>query len=852
MSHPTEDRNFRLSSNVRPARYVAHLAIDLHGRSFTGRETIELKVDASSPEIVLHATDLDLTRAAFRSGDRVIEGQATLMPVSETAILRFPGDLPKGAGALEIEWKGRFSPGLRGLYTGGRVAVTQFEAADARRVFPCFDEPAFKARWAISVEVPAEAIALSNGPTIEEQPRGDRKLVRFAETEVLSSYLVALAIGELAGTEPQNAASVPVRTWSVPEKAQLTRFAQDAALAVLPKLQEYFGLPYAFGKLDQVAVPDFEAGAMENAGLVTYREVALLLDPQTAALPVQKRVAEVITHELAHQWFGNWVTMAWWDDLWLNEAFATWMAFKIVDQWRPEWRIWLDFEEDRASGLVLDALKSTHPIRAEVHNVAEATENFDAITYEKGGAVLRMIEAFLGAERFREGIRTYMKRHARANAVADDLWRALEEASHQPVVQLANAWIGQSGFPLIALERDGRKVKLSQRRFYSEPGVRSDETWPVPLVLRYRDAGGVQEHRMLLTVPGETVELAGSGEIRWVCGNAGNTGFYRVAYDSAGLAALASDLGALEASERIALLADLWALVRSGEADIGPFVELASSYGAEEDYAVLDELVDRLDTIDYRLVPDAELNRSRAFVRDLLAPQLEKLGWDAREGEPGSERLRRAAVVRAVAVIGRNPEAARELRTRLERVLGGEKTAIEANLHDAATVACARVGDAALFERLLGAYHAEKDPAYKRRYLRALTAFESEDIATRARDLAMSDTVPLQDFATYVAGLLSNPVSRKPFWRALRAAWSELEQKASSAPMIFRRVVEALGYLRERDELDEAREHLQAHPHEVIRQASAQTLERLAQDVALRERVGPRVSEWLRSRRSSR
>jgi puromycin-sensitive aminopeptidase len=325
-----------------------------------------------------------------------------------------------------------------------------------------------------------------------------------------------------------------------------------------------------------------------------------------------------------------------------------------------------------------------------------------------------------------------------------------------------------------------------------------------------------------------------------------------VAYDSAGLAALASDLGALEASERIALLADLWALVRSGEADIGPFVELASSYGAEEDYAVLDELVDRLDTIDYRLVPDAELNRSRAFVRDLLAPQLEKLGWDAREGEPGSERLRRAAVVRAVAVIGRNPEAARELRTRLERVLDGEKTAIEANLHDAATVACARVGDAALFERLLGAYHAEKDPAYKRRYLRALTAFESEDIATRARDLAMSDTVPLQDFATYVAGLLSNPVSRKPFWRALRAAWSELEQKASGAPMIFRRVVEALGYLRERDELDEVREHLQAHPHEVIRQATAQTLERLAQDVALREHVGPRVSEWLRSRRSSR
>jgi puromycin-sensitive aminopeptidase len=853
MPHPTEDPNFRLPASIRPSRYVAHLAIDPERRTFSGQETIELRLDASGPEIVLHAADLDLTRVAFRSGDRVIEGKAKLVPATETAILQFSTDLPKGAGAVEIEWTGRFSPGLRGLYSGGRVAVTQFETADARRVFPCFDEPAFKARWAISAEVPSKDVALSNGEVLEEEPRSERKLVRFAETEILSTYLIALAVGDLARTEPEKAGGVvPVRTWSVPEKTHLTRFAQDAALAVLPKLQDYFGLAYAFGKLDQVAVPDFEAGAMENAGLITYREVALLLDPKTAALPVQKRVAEVITHELAHQWFGNWVTMVWWDDLWLNEAFATWMSYKIVDQWRPEWRIWLDFDEDRASALVLDALKSTHPIRAEVRNVAEAIENFDAITYEKGGAVLRMIEAFLGADRFREGIRTYMKRHARANAVADDLWRALEETSQQPVVQLANGWIRQSGYPLIALEREGRRVKLSQRRFYSEPGVRSEETWPVPIVLRYRDDGGVREHRLLLTVPAETVELPGAGDVRWVCGNSGNTGFYRVAYDSAGLTALASDLPALEAPERIALLGDLWARVRSGEEEIATFLELASRYGAEEDYAVLDELVDRLETIDYRLVPDAELNRLRAFVRDLLGPQLEKMGWEARDDEPGSERLRRAAVVRAVAVIGRSPEAVRELRTRLDRVLDGEKTAIEPNLHDAAVVASARAGDAAFFERILAAYQSEKDPAYKRRYLRALTAFEADDPAARGRELAMSEIVPLQDFATYVGGLLSNPVSRKPFWRSLREAWGDLEEKMSAALMIFRRVVEALGYLRERVELEEARQHLEAHPRDVIRQASAQTLERLAQDVVLRERVGPQVPEWLRARRSSR
>jgi puromycin-sensitive aminopeptidase len=850
MPHPTGDRNFRLSPAVRPLRYVAELSIDLKGKVFTGRETIELTLAAPGSEIVLHASELELVRVAFRARERVIEGQAELVPISETAVLRFGSELPAGEGAVEIEWRGRFNPGLSGLYSSGQMAVTQFEAADARLVFPCFDEPAFKARWALSVEVPAEATALSNGAAVEEERRGDRKLVRFAETDVLSTYLVALAIGQLASSEPARAGEIPVSTWCVPDKLHLTSFAQQVALSVLPRLQEYFGLPYAFGKLDQVAVPDFEAGAMENAGLITYREVALLVDPSTASLPVQKRIAEVITHELAHQWFGNWVTMVWWDDLWLNEAFATWMAYKIVDQWRPDWRVWIDFDQGKGGALGLDALKSTHPIRAKVNNADEASENFDAITYEKGGAVLRMIEAFLGDDRFREGIRTYMKRHARANAVADDLWRALQEASQQPVLQLANTWIAQAGFPLVRVERSGRSVKLSQRRFYSEPGARSEESWPVPVVLRYGEGAGVREHRLVLSARSEVVELPGSGEVAWVCGNGGNTGFYRVAYDDAGLRALASDLGALEAPERISLLADLWALVRSGEADIVAFLDLASRYGGEEDYAVLDELVGRVAAIEYRLVPDADLERFRAFVRDLLGPQLKRLGWDARPDESDSERLRRAALVRAVAVIGRSPDATQALRPRLDRVLDGNKTAIEANLHDGAVTACARVGDAAFFERVLAAYRSEKDPAYKRRYLHALTAFEQADLAGRARDLAMSQTVPLQDFASYVVGLLVNPVSRDLFWRALRDEWAKVEEKTSGAPIIFRRVVEALAYLRERRHLEEARRHLEAHPHEAIKQTSAQTLERLAQDVTMRERVAPAMAKWVNAARA--
>ena len=410
----------------------------------------------------------------MRAGATEVEPVATTAaPASETVVLRFASPLARGKAALELAWAGRMTDGLRGLYPAGDgIVATQFEAADARRVFPCFDEPGFKAPWRLAVEAPTGVAVLSNSAPASEEDLDGRRRIRFAETPPLPTYLVALVLGRVDAHLPVSVRGVPVRTFAQPAKLALTGFGQDVAVEVLPRLEDYFGVPYAFGKLDQVGLPEFEAGAMENAGLITYREVALLLDPATASLAQKKRVAEVVTHELAHQWFGNWVTMTWWDDLWLNEAFATWMAFKIVDQWNPAWRVWLEFDQGKAAALHLDALRSTHPVRAEIRNVAEATEAFDLITYEKGGAVLRMIEGYLGEEPFREGIRTYMRRHAKGNAVADDLWRALGEASREPVVELANAWIGAPGHPVIEVARTGRTLRLSQRRFFSEPGRR--------------------------------------------------------------------------------------------------------------------------------------------------------------------------------------------------------------------------------------------------------------------------------------------------------------------------------------------------------------------------------------------
>jgi len=878
--HPTDDRNYRLPDSVRPLRYEMTLSLDPGRRVFAGAGRLALRLAAAADEIVLHAAALDVTRAVLHVDGNGRAARVVPVPASETVRLVLDAPAPAGEATLELAWNGHVSEGLRGLYQAAGVAVTQFEAADARRVFPCFDEPGFKAPWALTLEAPAGLALLSNGAPERASEQGGRQRVTFRETPPLPTYLVAFVCGGLEAKETGAVRGVPVRTWAVPEKLALTAFAQEVAVEVLPRLEDYFGLPYAFGKLDQVGVPEFEAGAMENAGLVTYREAALLLDPATAALAVKKRVAEVITHELAHQWFGNWVTMQWWDDLWLNESFATWMAAKIVDGWRPEWRVWLDFDAGKSAALHLDALHSTHPVRAEVKNPDDMTESFDVITYEKGGAVLRMIEGYLGEGPFRDGIRLYMRRHAKANAVAGQLWAALAEASGQPVPELADAWIGQPGYPVVEVVREGRKVQLAQRRFFSEPSgggqapaLRTEgggrvpapqsegagraaslpsgaggETWPVPLVLRYEDAGGAKEHRHLLRGARGELTLPGDGEVRWVVGNAGSTGFYRVAYDASSATALARNLPRLAPSERIGLLADEWALVRAGVRDVAAFLDLLAAFVGEEDYAVLDELVARVAGIETRLLDEKVRGEFQRFVASLVEPAFARAGWDAAPGERDPERLRRSALLRALALVAREPRAIAEGCRRLDRYLAGEVAALEPNLHDAAVVMASRAGDAHRFEVLRARFKVEPDPALKRRYLTGLALFEDRALAERAEELAFGGEIPLQDAATYMGALLGNRTARDRFWEALRQRWDSVQARVGGAPMLLRRVVEAVGQLPERRHLDEATAFFAAHPVPVARQAIAQTLERMRQDVALWDRIGPAVARWLAAR----
>jgi puromycin-sensitive aminopeptidase len=843
-------KNFRLPTDAKPVRYGVHLAPDLAQGTFEGRMELELSLQKPRRELHLHAVGLEVQRARIRlPKGEPLKATVTADAESETVTLKFGQDVPAGAAVLDLAWSGRFSAGLRGLYRAGPIAVTQFEAADARRVFPCFDEPAFKARWSIQlVNLPEGVQAIGNGAIVKDQdePEGGRT-VQFSETPPLSSYLIALCIGDLASSPEGKARNYPVRTWAVPQKQALTAFGQEVACAVLPLLEDYFGQPYAYGKVDQIGVPDFEAGAMENAGCITYREVALLLDPKTASLGVQKRVAEVITHELSHQWFGNLVTMVWWDDLWLNEAFATWMAYKIVDQWRPAWRVWMDFEVGKGSALHLDAMKSSHPIRAEIRNAEEAGEAFDAITYEKGGAILRMIEGYLGEDKFRDGIRLYMKKHREANATADDLWGALAQSSGQPILELANGWIRQTGFPLLSVSAKEGKIKLSQKRFFGDPLAAGDATqWLLPVVLRWRDQKETRERRVLVRGAEETVDLGSDEQLSYVLGNVGARGFYRTAYEPELLRRIIENIKELRAEERMALVADQWALLRANVTPVDGFLHLLAGLHGEEDHVVLDEVVGRLSYLESRGVEEADRPAFQQWVRGLFAGAGAELGWETRDGDDDETRLRRAAVLRALALVARDPAVVKEAIERYEGHVGKNERPLDPNLVDVAVAAAARNSDAKRFEELKQLAATELDPAAKRRYLHSLALIEAPDLVARSVDLAMDGFVQMQDFASYIGTLLSNRATKEAAWDLVQKRWDEVRKKGDS-PMILRRLIEALGALATREHLGEVEKFLADHPLEPARMAVAQTLERLRMDVALRERMLPEIGKFLRT-----
>ncbi len=854
-SMPTATRpsRFRLATDVRPSDYHLHLEPDLDAGRFRGEVRIDLRLERPRTEVVLHAADMAIEHAAAEVDGAVVPLRARLDRRDETVTLRAARPLPAGSVALRLRFAAALNAHLRGLYAASsgsaRYAFTQCEAADARRILPCFDEPAFKARFHVTVTARAGDTVLANAPVAREQPLpGGRQAVHFEPTPPLSTYLLALAVGPLESSEPRHVGSTPIRLWHVPGKGHLAAFGLEAAVEALDRLERYFGIPYPYAKLDLVAVPDFEAGAMENAGAVFFRETLLLLDPETVSLPERKRAAEVIAHELAHMWYGDLVTMAWWDDLWLNEAFATWMAYRVVNDWKPEWRMWQSFEHDRAGALGLDALASTHPIYAPVHSVAEATENFDVITYEKGAAVVRMLEHYLGPETFRDGVRRYMERHREANAVAADLWHALAEASGADVARLAQAWIGQTGFPLVTLARNGRTLRVRQERFFADPRVPATKRrhrWPVPLVVRL-EGSGHRLTRALVEKASDTIALPAPAPA-WCFGNAAAGGFYRVRHDPATQAALHTALSELGAVERLALVGDQWALVRADRASVESFLDLAGALGEEPDHDVLDGVAGALATLDDQVAePDSAVQGAlRAWIARRFGPALSALGWVPAPGEADEVRLRRAALLRLVGGVAEDPAVLAESRSRVDLYLA-DRGSLEPNLADTVVALAARLGDPALYERYRAVAADARTPQEQRRFLLNRASFRQRESIDRTLAALLTAEIPTQDVAFLLMRMFGNPKGREEAWRFLRRRWAALRKRIP--PLMMARLVEATPALRTPRHASEVRAFFRAHPLPEAARALRQALERFRLNAELRRRTAPGVQRWLARR----
>ena len=848
----------RLATDVRPERYSLHLDVDPRRASFTGELALELHAPVGTRTLELHAVDLEIAEPSVADAEGEIEVRGIKADAKrQTVRLTLARGLRSSAATLRLRYTGPLRSDLRGLYLARsgrrRYAATQLEAADARRFFPCFDEPDKKARFKLSVATPARNQVVSNAPELRKRRAGAKVVHEFAETPPLSTYLVALIVGELEASPVRRCGTTPIRVWCVPGKRKLAGFALDAAAESLARLERYFGLPYPYAKLDLIAVPDFEFGAMENAGAVTFRETLLLVDPKTVTLSEKKRVAEVIAHELAHMWFGDLVTMAWWDDLWLNEAFATWMAFAIVDDWQPDWKMWLDFQHHRSAAYGLDALKSTHPIYTEVRTPDEATENFDLITYEKGASVVRMLERWLGAAEFRRGVRSYIRKHRESNARAADLWTALEEVSGKPVGPILKSWLERPGFPLLDVsltERDGKPLlHCRQERCFLGPkhfGSDPEALWTIPAVLRVRPKSGRARLQTALLDAREQDVALGSDAPRWVYANAEESGFYRPLHDPALLAALRPDLGQLDTAERMGLLSHQWAGLRAGRASLAAFLDLASALGEEHEPEVLEALFGPLAWLKAQAVPtlpERDRGRFADWLVSTFLPAFEQTGFTPRRGEGDAAKLRRSALLTLLGGIAEHPATVAEAEARADAYVK-DRRSLDSNLAGPVVHIAARPGNKSRYEAYLRTVRRAATPQERQRFELALAAFRDPALVQRTLSLLLTEEIPTQDVVPVIGQLLDNAHAREAAWQFVRDRWNDLSPRISTG--LASRLVSGLSALQTRAARKEVAQFFRAHPLPSAARALRQTLERFDLDAELRRRAGPELRAWLR------
>ncbi len=774
---------YRLPRHVVPHRYDLRLEPDLGAATFTGRVSIALTVRQSTSTFLLNAVELTVSSAVVeRTGVR-IEGQIDLEAATQRCRLNFPQSIEPGDWRLHVTFAGTLNDQLRGFYRStytdhsGKthiIAATQFEATDARRAFPCWDEPDFKAVFATTLAVDPQLSAVSNTRVVSETVEDGKKVVRFADTITMSTYLVAFVVGRMEPTDPVMVGKTPLRIWTVPGKQALTRFGLEIAAASLRFFEGYYGIPYPGDKLDLLAIPDFASGAMENLGAITFRETALLVDQQRATHGELERVADVVAHENAHMWFGDLVTMSWWNGLWLNEAFATFMEMLAVDAWKPEWKRWDSFSVSRAAAFGVDGLRSTRPIEYPVRAPKDADAMFDVLTYEKGASVLRMLEQHIGSEVFRQGVRAYLRAHAYGNADTRDLWVALGSAARQPVPELMDGWIFRPGFPLLTAERTGEGLRLSQQRFsYLPSGDADQHPWHIPIQLRLSHGDRTDHHAILLTARETTVPLP-EGVTALVV-NAGGQGFYRVRYHQSLLAQLlAHGVGRLAPVERFNLVSDAWATTVAGLMPLEQYLHLTGYFKDDQDKNVWSVLLESFSFLN-RIVSDHDRPALEALVRDRTEPAVRRLGWDPAPGESDLVRQLRGDLVGALGKLG-NDARTQQLALGRYRAYVVDPSSVDPNLIPALVAILAHVGDAARYEDFASRLKAAATPQEERRYLFSLAAFPDPDLLARTLSKTINGEIRTQDAPFVVSAVMGNVRGRELAWNFVKKNWDRMDR----------------------------------------------------------------------------
>ena len=812
-----------------PINYNLIFEPDLKKFVFTGTEVITVSCKKPTNQITMHCAELKIKSCIVKSGNAIISSTPKTNEKKEELSIKL-GEKIKGTITISLEFQGILNDRLLGFYRSkyqqnGKtkyLATTQFEAADARRAFPCWDEPESKATFEISIIADNQYTAISNMPIKSKKKIKTKTLYTFQKTPLVSTYLIYLGMGEFEYLTGK-AGKIQIRVVTTKGNTSKGKFSLELGKKLLTSYEKYFGIKFPLPKLDLIAVPDFAAGAMENWGAITFRETILLYDPKTSSTRTKQFIAEVISHEIAHMWFGNLVTMKWWNDLWLNESFATFMATKFVDKFYPEWDLWNQFVEDAMNvAMGLDSLKTTHPIDVKVNSPAEIREIFDAISYDKGGCVLRMLENYVGEPNFQKGLKKYLSDFKYRNAKGQDLWNAIGKASNMPVTSMINTWLKQPGFPVVEINQDGSNLKLKQKRYLLEPNKKfSKGLWSIPLSLGLE----TETTKKLFSKKSMSVKLP-KNTVGFVA-NYGRKGFYRVKYDEGILLDLKMlvDAKRIPAIDRWAIQNDLFSLCVSGDEQVRNYLDFSDAYFDEDSYLASVNVAHNLASLYFRTFDEPFVEEIKSYTINYFRKILSKLGWEPKKTDKHTDALLRTFTI---SVLGKmnDDDVTNEALKKYKKFLKSPSS-LSPDLIESICSIAAWNGNSKTFVELKKLYVNAKTMEEKLRFLGAMCGFQDKKLLLKTLDFSQTSEVRSQNMQLPIMKIAANPYGEKVLWPWLKKNWKKINKKVGHGNPLFNRIVASIAGVADDSMEKEIKQFFKNNPTPGTERTQTQTLERI-------------------------